>query len=434
MAVLTNEYKKIQYLIDSFVLPFIRNQHPKWTELILTYLKFLDENSMYDTLNITDNVNVNVMFSDLLDDFLNIYFKDVIDLNKFGLNDDNKRLFIALSKLIHNLKSTKTSYGFFFNSLTDFSIPSDSGDINVNDLVIELQEKPEWWLLGNEPTRPFTYIFKIDETELTNLKELIKEVHPAGFLQLFLYEVDETDYIDANDCLELDITYGTFYNGKYDYDAVKIVEGVDVGLYYDGGYTISELYCSDEGVTDLNFYSFPSMGFEATSDIEITAVDRLFTSTTDMVFDATSDGDANDGVILWMLTSPDTGIDNFFDNTYWSPLFGSWATWDGSEWDSTNQFGTQALGLEPLGGWESGYDPISVDITLGNIGGSDTFDVAVLFDNGSDVTVSGVVISDGVPYSMDLTSGGDTINRITLLNSGTGTGTFSLTDLVWYRF
>ncbi len=301
MAVLTNEYKKIQYLIDSFVLPFIRSQHPKWTELILTYLKFLDENAMNSTLNITDNVNVNAMFSDLLDDFLDIYFKDVIDLNKFGLNDDNKRLFIALSKLIHNLKSTKTSYGFFFNSLTDFSIPSDTGDINVNDLVIELEEKPEWWLLGNEPTRPFTYIFKIDEAELTNLKELIKEVHPAGFLQLFKYEIDETDYVNANDCLELDITYGNFYNGKYDYDAVKIVEGIDVGLYYDGGYTIEELYCSSDGVGNLNFYCFPSMSFGATSDIDISAVDRLFTSSASMSFDVTSDGNNNYGEILWML-------------------------------------------------------------------------------------------------------------------------------------
>lgn len=246
MPFLLNEYKKIQYLIDSLVLPFIKNQHPKWRELILTYLEFLDDYSLNKALNITDNVNVNDMYSELLDDFLNLYFKDVVDLNKFGLNDDNKRLFISLSKLIGNLKSTKTSFGFFFNSFTDFSIPTGAGDINVSDLVIQLEENPNWWLLNNDPTRPFTYIFKINTPDLTNLRELIKEVHPAGWVQLFLFETNFEDFFKGTDCLELSITFGVKYNGKYKYDGQILVEGTPMSLKYNGGYTVvDDANCDD---------------------------------------------------------------------------------------------------------------------------------------------------------------------------------------------
>lgn len=245
MAVLINEYKKIQYLIDSLVIPFLKNQHPKWRELILAYLKYLDQSSLNKSLNIADNDSVDDMYSELLDDFLNLYFKDVVDLNKFGINEDNKRLFISLSKLIGNLKSTKTSFGFFFNSFTDFSIPSSGGDINVNDLSITLEEHEEWWLENNDPTRPFTYVFKINETELTNLKELIREVHPAGFVQLFLYEVEFEEFMHGTDCLELSINFGAFYNGKYYYDAQIEVEGIPMVLLYNGGYSTLETHCNE---------------------------------------------------------------------------------------------------------------------------------------------------------------------------------------------
>ena len=265
MAVLLNEYKKLQFLIDSLVLPFIKNQHPKWRELILTYLEFLDDYSLNKALNITDNDNVNDMYSELLDDFLDLYFKDVVDLNKFGLNDDNKRLFISLSKLIGNLKSTKTSFGFFFNSFTDFSIPTSTGDINVSDLVIELNENPDWWLLNNDPTRPFTYLFKINTPDLTNLRELIKEVHPAGWVQLFLFELEFEDFMKGTECLELSITYGVKYNGKYKYNGQIDVQGIPMALKYNGGYTsVDPINCGDS----IEFKVEPVINYDIQSDID----------------------------------------------------------------------------------------------------------------------------------------------------------------------
>lgn len=245
MPVLVNEYKKIQFLVDNLVLPFLKSQHPKWRDLILAYLEYLDDNPLFYALNITDNVNVNEMFSELLDDFLNLYFKDVVDLNKFGLNDDNKRLFIALSKLIHNLKANKSSFGFFFNSFTNFSIPTDSGDIDIGALTVELREKPEWWFINNDPTRPYTYIFKVNEVDLTNIRELIAEVHPAGFLYLFLYEIHFEEHLRAYECIELTTRYGIFYNGKYNYDGIQMIDGVPEPLLYQGEFRVEDYLCDE---------------------------------------------------------------------------------------------------------------------------------------------------------------------------------------------
>lgn len=240
MDILTNEYKKLHYIVNSLVIPWIRSEYPQWLALITAYLKYLDMNALSKALSITNNTNAETIFTELLDDFLNLYFKDVIDLNKFGLNDDNKRLFISLARLLHNLKSTETSFGMFFGSFSNFSIPTDSGDINVNDLVVELLEDEDWWYLNNDPTRPFTYIFKINEVELTNLKLLIKEEHPAGWIQLFQYEVSFEDYIDGNEILELISRYLLRYDGKYTYNGIMIVDGVPLPLTYSGEYQVVE--------------------------------------------------------------------------------------------------------------------------------------------------------------------------------------------------
>jgi hypothetical protein len=75
-----------------------------------------------------------------------------------------------------------------------------------------------------------------------------------------------------------------------------------------------------------------------------------------------------------------------------------------------------------------------VDLTFGNIGGSDTFDIQMNFASGSSpVLVSSVSITDGVPYTMDLSSGGDDVDRLLITRVGSPTSTFSLTNLVFSR-
>ena len=350
MPVLLNEYKKIQFLVDSLVLPFIKNQHPKWRELILTYLEFLDENALNKSMNITDNVDANAMYSELLDEFLDLYFKDVVDLNKFGLNDDNKRLFISLSKLIGNLKATKTSFGFFFNSFSDFSIPSDTGDISITDMAIELREMPNWWLENNDPTRPFTYIFKIDTPELSNLKELIKQVHPAGWLQLFLFEIsfdDESgqgEYMNGYDCFELDITHGVYYTGKFNYDGTMLIEGVSYPMYYDGGYTFSDdLNCAP---TPRYFTSGPAISFDLTSDIDAPVMPRHFSSSPSIVHDLTSD--------IELPAAPEEHILMVYAETGDGTIIGDdadWATARGTATEAYQQSNNETgMGVNNFGG------------------------------------------------------------------------------------
>jgi hypothetical protein len=135
-------------------------------------------------------------------------------------------------------------------------------------------------------------------------------------------------------------------------------------------------------------------------------------------------------------------LDVFYDNTYWVPGFGSRAFWDGSEWDSVLQSGTyEWIQLAPItsgpnAGWNTGYDPQSVTITLGNIGGggSDVFDLRFLFSSDPDITELGIFLTNGVPYIMDLSSGGSSPNLLWIQNAGTLTGTFSLVNLVFNRF
>ena len=127
--------------------------------------------------------------------------------------------------------------------------------------------------------------------------------------------------------------------------------------------------------------------------------------------------------------SPPSG-DNFFDNTYWddgTPV----ATWTGVKW-TPGVFDSQII-LSDIGVWAAGYDPVSMDITIDDIqGGSGNFAIEVAMDNGGSPVDTGVPISDGGTYSMDLSAGGDTPTNINMQNeAGAGNG-FSITNIVFY--
>lgn len=233
-----NRYKKLQYLTDALITPFIKSNHPKWSQLIRAYLEFLDENAINRVLNILDNINSNTIYSELLDDYLDQMLRDVIDLDRYGLDEDNKKLFVGLAEFIHNMKGNRKAFNFLFNSFTNFTIPTTSGDIGIDKVAIDLIEDEDWWIPGIfrfynaeidydgtsiyefDAGRPFTYIFKVDQPEPTII-DLIRKVHPAGFLRLFLIEVhfsDEVQVTDEADLLTTTTTYEHYYNANYDYD------------------------------------------------------------------------------------------------------------------------------------------------------------------------------------------------------------------------
>lgn len=258
-----NQYKKIQYLTDALITPFIKSNHPKWAQFIRAYLEFLDENAINRVLNILDNINSNTIYSELLDDYLDQMLRDVIDLDRYGLDEANKKLFVGLAEFIHNMKGNRKAFNFLFNSFTNFTIPTETGDIGIDKVAIDLIEDEDWWIPGIfhfydaqinydgssiyefDAGRPFTYIFKVDQPEPTII-DLIRKVHPAGFLRLFLIEVhfeDEIVVTDDTDQLTTETEYQFKYNGNYDYDGeFESPVGTPHPVLYDGSIIVTETF------------------------------------------------------------------------------------------------------------------------------------------------------------------------------------------------
>ena len=222
-------FKKLEYLTNSFVPTHIEYYHPKFKEFMQVFLRYLDQNSMFKTLNLINNNDLNKMYEEFLDDYVNMYLYDTIDLDKYQLNDENKRFFILLSKLMHNLKGNVKAFAFLFNSFSDIRIADDELVIGVDKITAEFIENEAWWDEGiikyydgvhsydgtedysAEFSKPFTYQFKIDQARGIMLP-LVRSVHPAGFLYEFLVKNNFDDDLQPQDILQTSTTYYHFYS------------------------------------------------------------------------------------------------------------------------------------------------------------------------------------------------------------------------------
>ena len=222
-------YKKLEYLTDSFVPDHIQYYNPKYKDLVRVFLRFLDYNSMFKTLNLASNNDLNKIFTEFLDYYLDQYLYGMVDLSKYELTDRNKQLFLLLSRILNNSKGTRKAFSYLFNSLTDIRIANEDVKISVDKIVTEFIEDESWWDLGDvkyhdgvylrdgsityeaEIPRPFTYQFKIDQSRETMLP-LIRSVHPAGFQQEFLIEMDQADSQSTSDLIDTTTTYYHFYS------------------------------------------------------------------------------------------------------------------------------------------------------------------------------------------------------------------------------
>jgi hypothetical protein len=255
--------KKLQYISDSLITPYIHDKHPEWAKLIKAYCEYLDGGFFNKVINITDNTSADDIYSELLPYYMNNYFEDVINLDKYGLTDDNQRLFLSLSKFITGLKGNKKSLDFLFNSLTNFRFPTEGTILDIDNIEVEYEENEDWWIEGiirryngafdhdgvevynSEFAKPFTYRLIADQPYAT-LIELIRSVHPAGFNFEFLTKFNFEDSIELQDTINMDATFSYYYNfpdkthaynGAIDYDGTynygKYHESV-TGHYYNG--------------------------------------------------------------------------------------------------------------------------------------------------------------------------------------------------------
>jgi hypothetical protein len=87
----------------------------------------------------------------------------------------------------------------------------------------------------------------------------------------------------------------------------------------------------------------------------------------------------------------------------------------------------------PNAGWNIGYNPTSVDITLDDItGGSSTFQFIMTFASGSTfIMVDNIPLSNGQTYSFDVT-GGETVEVLYVENKAGGGDVHSITNIVFF--
>lgn len=234
--------KKLKYIINSLLPRHVKDNYPNWIKIIKAYLEFLDDSYYNKIIEIQKNANINNIYSELLDDYLATYFKDIIDLDKYQLTDANKRLFLSLSKFITNLKGNKKSFDFLFKSLTNFVIADPTDDIDVDKIAIGYYEDESWWgpsdinfyngainYDGSEVydaviSKPFTYRFTIDQGR-DSIIDLIRKVHPAGFFFEFFTQLDFVDSQQMTEELTTDVTYFFYYNDSYKYDGKAYYSG-----------------------------------------------------------------------------------------------------------------------------------------------------------------------------------------------------------------
>jgi hypothetical protein len=229
--------KKFEHLKSMFIPSHIEYFYPKFKDFIQVFLRYLDHTTMFKTLNLHNNNDLNKIYTEFLDDYLNTYLYDTIDLNKYQLNDENKRLFLLLSKTIHNLKGNVKAFKFLFNSFTNIRAYDDGDIIDIDKITTEFIENESWWDEGiikyydatydydgiidhsADFAKPFTYQFLINQSREIMLP-LIKSVHPAGFDFEFLITKEFEDQTEPQDILQTDTTYFHYYNyggGQTDY-------------------------------------------------------------------------------------------------------------------------------------------------------------------------------------------------------------------------
>ena len=217
--------KKLEYIAKTLLTPFLRDNHPMWGELIEGYLKYLDDTFYKKIINITENNSSFGIYSELLDDYLELYFNGMIDTTKYQLTDTNKRIYIALSKYIFGLKGNKKALEFLFNSLSDVQVLTDNGYVTIDEINMEYFEDESWW----PDLHQYIYRFTVDESYAA-VRNLVQSVHPAGFNYEFVTYFNFADIVPQDDEITMYTTIiplynitttERFYNGAVTYGGIK---------------------------------------------------------------------------------------------------------------------------------------------------------------------------------------------------------------------
>jgi hypothetical protein len=222
--------KKLEYVSHTFASDYINDNNPTWEQFLNAFAEYLDQSLYGDAINFTDNLNYNKIYSELLQSFVDQYFGSFIDTNKYSLTDDNKKLFMSISKIITGLKGNQESYDFLFKYLQNINIEdSEGGSTLVDEFNIIYEENEDWWgpvtnfydgtylydgsiIYDAGSELKYTYKFTIDQN-IEVIQDLLDILHPLGFFFIFVRQLDYTENIPVEDTLDISLN-GTASGGS----------------------------------------------------------------------------------------------------------------------------------------------------------------------------------------------------------------------------
>ena len=238
--------KKIEYLTQDLISPYVRETYPLFAKLIKSFSKYLDQNNYGKILFIDDNLDPYNAFKELLNLMLNEFFSQTFDFDVYDLTDDNKRRFIDLAEKINGLKGNKQSFAVFFQTFVNFSFATGSGIVSFPTLgTVEL----------TEPTAAadiYKYVLNVDSADVQGFESLIENIHPAGIKYFLIPNLVDDDPSTWS------VSGGWSYNSS--------TQTHETSTFFDTGYV--DFY-------DVTSAEFQSKTYELSADVEIISLATL---------------------------------------------------------------------------------------------------------------------------------------------------------------
>lgn len=185
----TTYKKRLNYLTDDLLSGFLRELNPEWRDLVETYLKYLDEKVYNNIVDITNITNINNVENDaLIKSLFEQYGSGIINEQIMKIDNENRKQFAILGKLINNLKGTKSSIDYLNRYLGQAQIFDLQRNYVFEDInYTYLEDATNWEMDTDSPPdknpkffkAPFTYGYTSKQV-YDGLAEILDTVNPAG--------------------------------------------------------------------------------------------------------------------------------------------------------------------------------------------------------------------------------------------------------------
>jgi hypothetical protein len=235
--------RKIRQFIDSKIPEYLYKRYPNLINFFYGFTDFVDQECAQDILNLDDNLDPDMIFDKLLNDYFLQYCQHVIDTDQYSLTNENKRQFLSIAKLWYKNKGKTFSFDIALKYLNQFFVFENENYIeNIEYEIVE--DKNDWYAVYDPPLvkienrNPYTYVIKGD-FPISLMQTMLDNLNPVGFYPEFQFTQIQTEiyYQTRFDEEHEIITNFDFGNPTEDYR-------VDVNIFE----TIS--ISSDAGLTD----------------------------------------------------------------------------------------------------------------------------------------------------------------------------------------